>query len=93
VFPLLTQQAPLTQLNPLGQQVLAPEEETQTWPLGQQLIPTQTSPLGQQPPLQTWSVGQQAPNPTHVSPLGQQTEPPIPLQTWLLEQQPLAVQV
>jgi hypothetical protein len=51
VFPLLTQQAPLTQLDPLGQQVLAPEEETQTWPLGQQLIPTQTSPLGQQPPL------------------------------------------
>jgi hypothetical protein len=42
---------------------------------------------------QAWLLGQQAPNPTHVSPLGQQTEPPIPLQTWLLEQQPLAVQV
>jgi hypothetical protein len=28
VFPLLTQQTPLTQLDPLGQQVLAPEEET-----------------------------------------------------------------
>ena len=87
------QQAPLTQLDPLGQQILEPEGEVQTWPLAQHPNPTQTSPLGQQPPAQTRSVGQQEPNPTHVSPLGQQMTAPMPLQAWPFGQQPLVVQV
>jgi hypothetical protein len=77
VFPLLTQQAPLTQLDPLGQQAVAPEE-VQTWPLGQQPIPTQTSPLGQQTLPQTWLVGQQVLNPMQEDPLPQQKPTTFP---------------
>jgi hypothetical protein len=75
VLPLLAQQAPLTQLDPLAQQMV-PDEEVQTSPLAQQAPLTQTSPLGQQKFSQAWLVGQQTPKPMHVSPLAQQVLAP-----------------